>query len=261
MILIGGREDKVGSRIVLTEVAKAARSGALVVATLASEEVELQWETYRAVFTDLNVGDVRHLSIENRDAASDSKWADTMEGAGCLFFTGGDQLKITSKILGTSLSSSIRSAHQRGDLAVAGTSAGASAMGETMLVSTGPQAENHKVKSAFSMAHGLSLVPNMVIDQHFAQRARIERLVGAIAENPSVLGIGIDEDTAVIINADTAQIIGSGAVYIVDGSGVTFSNISERAADKALCIVDVRLHVMVHGSSFSLVTRRPSPPD
>jgi cyanophycinase len=261
VILIGGHEDKVGPRTILGEVALSARGQAIVIATLASEEAPRQWETYRSAFTELGVGDVRHLQIENRDDASNPKCEAILEGAGCIFFTGGDQLKITSKILGTSLYSNIRSAHENGSLALAGTSAGASAMGETMLVSTGPPAEYHKVKSAFSMAHGLALVRDMVIDQHFAQRARIERLVGSIGENPGVLGIGIDEDTAVVIRSECARITGAGAVYIVDGSGVTYSNVSERASESALCLFDVRLHVMVHGSSFNLITRRPSPPE
>ncbi|MCU1325258.1 MAG: hypothetical protein JWN34_628 [Bryobacterales bacterium] len=262
VILIGGREAKDGNRLILGEVAAHARTGALVVATLASEEAPRQWATYREVFTDLGVPEVRHLAIESREEAADPAWAAMLEGAGCIFFTGGDQLKITTKLGGTSLYSSIKAAFRQRGVALAGTSAGASAMGETMLVSSGPEgdAENHKVKSAFAMARGLGFVRDMVIDQHFAQRARIERLVGAIAENPSVLGVGIDEDTALVLDGVEARVIGSGAVYVADGSCVTYSNISEVASERALCLLDVRLHVLVHGSLFNLATRRPSPP-
>lgn len=238
------------------------KPGALVLATLASAEPQVQWETYNRVFRELGIQDIRHLALESREGAADQKLASLLEGASCVFFTGGDQLLITSKLGGTALYSAIRSAHQRGELLLAGTSAGASAMGETMLVSHGnaliSEEESHKIKSAFFMAAGLGIVRDMVIDQHFAQRARIERLVGAIADNPGVLGMGIDEDTAVILDgSDKLSVIGSGAVYVADGTSVTYSNVSERASEKTLCLFDVRLHVLVHGTGFDVVSRRP----
>jgi cyanophycinase len=142
---------------------------------------------------------------------------------------------------------------------LAGTSAGASAMGQTMLVTDGASERSHKVKGAFYMARGLGFVGDLVIDQHFAQRARIERLMGAVAENPGVLGIGIDEDTAVILKgSEQFRVIGSGAVYVADGRDLTFSNVSEQASQRTLCVFDVKLHVLCHGASFDLATRRPA---
>jgi cyanophycinase len=132
-------------------------------------------------------------------------------------------------------------------------------MGDSMLVSRGPLEEpSHKVDAAFYMARGLGLVSDLIIDQHFAQRARIERLIGAIAENPGVLGVGIDEDTGVILEPDNrCHVIGTGAVYVADGSGVTHTNVSEQSRGHTLSLFDVALHVLNHGTGFDLGTRRP----
>jgi cyanophycinase len=259
MVLIGGQENKNDSRLILSEIARLTGEGALLVSTLASGEPLKQWETYRHVFRELGVADVRHMAIESREDAADPRIAELLKGASCLFFGGGDQLRITSKLGGTNLYTAIRAAHATGSLALAGTSAGASAMGEAMLVSSGADEESHKIKGAFMMARGLGFVRDMVIDQHFAQRARIERLVAAVAEHPGVLGIGIDEDTAVMLDeSQSMRVIGSGAVYIADGSAVTYSNVSEHESERTLCLFDVRLHVMVHGTAFKLDTRRPN---
>jgi cyanophycinase len=131
-------------------------------------------------------------------------------------------------------------------------------MGASMLVGESTQEESHKVGGAFYMAHGLGLVEGLVIDQHFAQRARIERLIGAVAENPGGLAIGIDEDTAVIVEGDARfTVIGSGAVYVADGRTVTHTNMSEQMKGSTLCLFDVALHVLSHGTGFNLLTRRP----
>jgi cyanophycinase len=257
MILIGGAEDKKGDRAILREVAKRVGDGCIVIATLASEEPERQWERYSTVFCDLGVGRLEHLSIQEREHANCESLRRMVSGAQGIFFTGGDQVRIATKLGGTPLFSLIRSMHQSGKLILAGTSAGASAMGETMLVSHGTRQQAHRVESAFFMARGLGLVRDLVIDQHFAQRARIERLVSAIAENPGVLGIGIDEDTAIVLENGTFGVVGSGVVYVADGRGVTYTNVTEKNSERTLCLFDVKLHVLSHGAAFDMEARRP----
>jgi cyanophycinase len=241
----------------LKEIASHARSRVLVVATLASEEPAQQWESYREAFGDLDVGDIRHLQIEGREGASTQSNLEMVDNASVVYFTGGDQLKLASKLGGTPMLNRIHRLYEERGGVVAGTSAGASALGATMLVSHATES-SHKVESSFFMARGLGLVPDLVIDQHFAQRARIERLVGAVAEDPGVLGIGIDEDTAVIVESRTLRIIGSGAVYVADGQGITYTNVSERTPDRTLSLFDLRLHVLSNGSIFDLGSRRPN---
>lgn len=130
-------------------------------------------------------------------------------------------------------------------------------MSETMLVS-GLGGESHKVGGALLMAPGLGLAEEMIVDQHFAQRGRIGRLLGAVAQNPGILGIGIDEDTAIVVEGEKFVVRGSGAVYVVDGREVSYTNVSEEEAERTMCMFDVKLHVLGHGNAFDLRTREPN---
>jgi cyanophycinase len=258
LIMVGGAEDKTGSRAILSEVARRVGDGKLVIATLASEEPEYQWATYSQIFRELGARDVTHLQAETRDELMDDAVLEMLEEATAVFFTGGDQLRITTKLGGTPAYDGIRALYKQRHGLVAGTSAGAAAIGQVMLMSPELEgAEKHRLKQAFMMARGLGLIRDVVIDQHFAQRARIERLLGAIAENPGVLGVGIDEDTAIIVDYRQFTVTGSGAVYVADGSAITYTNVPERAADPTLCLFDVRLHVLCAGTGFDMARRRP----
>lgn len=141
---------------------------------------------------------------------------------------------------------------------IAGTSAGASVMSETMVVG-GSSDESYRIGD-LHMAPGLGLLPQVIIDQHFDECGRLGRLLGAVAQNPRMLGIGIDEDTAIEVTGTSFEAIGTGAVTIVDGAGVTRSNIAEASPERTLSINDVRLHVLSAGDRFDLEQRRPRPP-
>ncbi|WP_437673173.1 cyanophycinase [Sorangium sp. So ce131] len=256
LVLIGGHEDKTGERQILREVVAGARGRPVVVATLASEVAGELWSEYEQVFRGLGAGDVRHLDIAQRGDANEERWIRSIEDAGGVFFTGGDQLKITSKLGGSRAADAIVGLYRRGGL-VAGTSAGASVMSETMLVG-GAGEESAKVRGAVRMAPGLGLVRDILVDQHFAQRGRLGRLLGAVAHNPRLLGVGIDEDTAAVIDTNRSlRVLGSGAVYIVDGRGISHTNLGEEQEDRVLSLFDVRLHVLSAGDVFDLETRRP----
>ena len=139
---------------------------------------------------------------------------------------------------------------------IAGTSAGASVMSDTMIVEGEDDESPHKC--TLKMSPGLGLVKNIIIDQHFAQRGRVGRLLTAIAQNPEVLGIGIDEDTAILVSdKGTAEVIGSGAVYFIDGSGITYSNVSEQYSNEILSMFNVKLHVLKEGDKFDLLKKIP----
>jgi cyanophycinase len=258
LMMIGGAEDKTGQRTCLQALARLIGSGRLVVTTLASEEPERQWSTYARVFRDLGVQHVDHLLVKTRDSLSDAANLEMLSRASGVFFTGGDQLRITTLLGGTPAYDLIRALYKKRGGIIAGTSAGAAAMGQVMPMGTATESpETHKIRQAFMMARGLSLIRDVVIDQHFAQRARIERLLGAVAENPAVLGVGIDEDTAIIVDYQRFDVIGSGAVYVADGSSITYTNIAERGPESTLCLHNVRLHVLAMGSAFDMVARRP----
>jgi cyanophycinase len=258
LILIGGAEEKSGTRTILQQVVKHSAGGPLVVATLASEEPNTLWSIYSRIFQELGIRDVRHLAGLNREELSENNTGKILSDARAVFFTGGDQLKITTNLGGTTAYERIRNLYKRNGGLIAGTSAGAAAMGQVMLMS--PEVlggERHKVRRAFIMARGLGLTRDMVIDQHFAQRARIERLLGAIAEDPGLLGVGLDEDTAIVVRGSRFDVIGSGAVYVADGSSISYTNVNEQSYDRTLCLFNVRLHVLSTGSGFEIASRTP----
>jgi cyanophycinase len=228
-----------------------------VIATLASEVPDEQWRVYSRIFRELGVKKIAHLDFGRREDAIAQPRLDVLAGATAVFFCGGDQLKLTSKIAGTKTFDEIVRLYRSG-ATIAGTSAGAAALSETMLVGS-PVVESHKVMGAFFTAAGMGLLREIIIDQHFGQRWRIGRLLGAVAEKPSVLGIGIDEDTAVLVDGSSGfEVIGSGAVYVIDGSAVTYTNISEHQLDRTMAIFNVRLHVLKSGNRFDLSKRQPS---
>ena len=256
--MIGGAEDKKGEKVCLQTLARLAGTRSLVVLTIASEEPQQQWSTYNEIFSAMGIDDLHHVTALNRDQFSSPAVLEVLERAGAVFFTGGDQLKITTLLAGTPAYDVIRGLYKKRGGVVAGTSAGAAAMGQMMLMgATNGGPEVHQIRQAFMMARGLSLIRDVVIDQHFAQRARIERLLGAVAENPGVLGVGIDEDTAIVVDFQRFEVIGSGAVYIVDGSAISYTNVTRRAPESTLSLHDVRLHVLAAGSTFDMAKRRP----
>jgi cyanophycinase len=250
LIIIGGGEDKKGDRVILREVARHVRGGKLVIATVASHQPEGYFEDYKNGFEGMDVGELVELYVEERAKAGDREKLSVLDDAAGVFFSGGDQLRITSQIGDTGIEAKVRAIFERGGV-VAGTSAGASVMSETMLV---------KGTSDLNMAPGMGLIRDVIIDQHFAERGRFGRLLGAVAHNPRVLGLGIDEDTAAVVEGDEFRVIGSGAVYVVDGTDVTYCNVAEARAESALSMHDVRVHVLSSGDGFDLKRRRPIPP-
>src|SRR5215475_627354 len=241
LIAVGGAEDREDTKIILSNVAERIGSGKLVISTLASGYADEVWEIYRTLFTSMGVKSVKHLCMDHRDESPKDPRLDVLADATAVFFTGGDQLRITTRLGGTPLSERIEEIYRQGGI-IAGTSAGATALGEMMLV--GSPVEGVCKLRDVKMTPGLGLAENMIIDQHFSERGRIRRLLAAVAENPRMLGIGVDEDTAVVIEGDgTFHALGSGAVYVVDGHDLSHTNFSEASFS---------------GDSFDLSSRHPA---
>lgn len=258
LIIIGGHEAKDGDHPILSEVASFAKKGKnhLVIVTVASQLPEELAEVYLAIFKDLGVKQVDTLDIRTRDEAHDEERVQLVKEASVVFFTGGDQLRITSQVGDSPLFRCLREHYYRGGT-IAGTSAGAAAMPETMIVG-GPSDESNRIL-ALSMAPGLGLISGVAIDSHFAQRGRMGRLLGVVAQNPRNLGLGIDEDTAIIVkDGNRFQVLGSGAVYVADGSNISYSSLSEKHPDGIVSIYGVCLHVLAAKDRFDLVKRRPA---
>jgi cyanophycinase len=258
LVIIGGHEDRSGEKKILRAVAeRLGDDGKIVVCTVASSEPESLWQEYESAFRAIGVPHVFRLELETREEASTPRAMRILEGATGVFFTGGDQLKITSQLGDTPVFSRVQEIFEAGGV-IAGTSAGASAMSETMLVANNGDA-SYRIKSALLMAPGLGLAQDMLIDQHFAERGRMARLIGAVSQNPRVLGVGIDEDTAIIVEHNRRfQVLGAGAVYVVDGSTTTYSNIGDEDTDRTLSSFGLTVHMLSQGDRFELETRTPT---
>lgn len=257
LIIIGGKEDRSPDNVILGEVARRVGGGKLVISTVAMRSGTNQlFNEYERVFRQLGVKHVYNLEINNREEATSDTKVKILNDATGLFFTGGDQMKITSQIGDTPVYQRIREIYDDGGV-IAGTSAGASAMSETMLVEGGDE-ESHVIGGSLRMAPGLGLIGGVIIDQHFMERGRVGRLLGAVAQNPKNLGVGIDEKTAIVVERGNGfYVLGSGAVYVMDGSDVTYSNIAEDDLQKTLSIYGVRVHVLSQSDRFDLIAREP----
>lgn len=256
LLIIGGREDKDNDKTILRLLArKVGKAGKIVVATIASGEPQGSFNEYERVFRGLGVRHVHHLTVESREEAQLESRVNVLRDADCVFFTGGDQLKITSQVGDTPIFTRVHEIYEAGGV-IAGTSAGASVMTETMMVG-GSNDASHRIGAHLRLAPGFGLLPGAIVDQHFAERGRIGRLLGAVAQNPRMLGLGIDEDSAILVHRGRFRVVGSGAVYVVDGSRVSFTNITEADPDLPLCIYGVRLHVLNQSDRFDLKKRRP----
>jgi cyanophycinase len=254
LIIIGGHEDKQGDRLILSEVARHAKGGRLVIVTVASQKPEELAKEYRQIFHELGVAKVEVMDIRTRDEAADQKNVEKIAGAAVIFFTGGDQLRITSQIGDSPVFRCMHELYRKGNTIV-GTSAGAADMPETML--NGGPGDTSSDISALSMAPDLAFISGMVIDSHFAERGRMGRLLGAVAQNPKNLGVGIDEDTAIVVGqAQEFRVLGSGAVYGLDGADIRYSSLSEKNAEGVVSISDVTLHVLGKADRFDLEERR-----
>lgn len=254
LMIIGGAEDKEGECKILKRFIQESggRDSRITVMTVATQYPRQVGEEYERLFQDLGAKEVRILDVSDRAQANARGVAQQLEIASGVFFTGGDQLRITGLLGGTLMGRTLHNLYERG-ITIAGTSAGASVMSDAMIV--GGEAGTPK-RDTLAMAPGLGLLRAIVIDQHFAQRGRIGRLLSAIAQNPYVLGIGIDEDTAILIQADGQfVVVGSQTVTIVDASASIITNVSESSSGQALVLSPVLMHVLSEGYKFDLKRR------
>mgnify|MGYP006172170697 CR=1 FL=1 len=255
VMLIGGAEDKVRERVILARFVTLAgeRDARIAVICSASSLGPLAGEMYRRVFGELGARDVEAITAVTRAQANDEAAARAIRNASGVFMTGGNQLRLSSTIGGTAVAEAILERHNEGAV-VAGTSAGASAM-STHMVAFGASGATPKQRM-FQMAAGLGLLPGIIVDQHFEQRNRLGRLLAIIAQNPSLLGVGVDEDTAAVVGPDLVmEVIGRRSVTIIDGAD-SDTDAWEVKAYKPLMISNVRLHSLPAGYRFDLRRRQ-----
>jgi len=255
LVIIGGAEDKYGESRILEEVVEiiGGEDARVAIMTTATQHPEEVGEEYRDIFLRLGVRETDILNINSRDDANLEDNVRRIKDATGFFFTGGDQLRITSILGGTKTYEALQYAFHQGR-AVIGTSAGASVMSSTMIVEGNDN--DAARKCTLKMAPGLSLLEGVIIDQHFDQRGRLGRLLCGIAENPGILGIGIDEDTAIrVYPEEYFEVLGNNAVTVIDGRSIKTTNVSELSPDEILTITNASLHVLAKGHGFDFKRR------
>lgn len=254
LFAIGGAEARLRRRRVLdgfVAAAGGAEARIAVVSSASSLGMEVV-EVYRGVFASLGARQVISLRPESRAQAHDPDLVEPLDTVTAIFLTGGNQLKLSSFITGTPFGDAIKKANERGTV-VAGTSAGASILAEHMIAFGAGGATPKQRMSQLSA--GLGLLRGVVIDQHFEQRNRYGRLLSLVAQSPSLLGLGVDEDTAAVIDdRRRLEVIGRGAVTVVDGQNLV-SNAFVAKRTSPLLVSGAVLHVLPAGSQFDLTTR------
>ena len=252
LVIIGGHEDRTNDMQILTRFVELAggKDAKIVVISAASTVADEMWRTYDRAFGDLGVANRVHLDLQSRHEANDEEHIRDMLDATGIFMTGGDQKRLLAIIGGTALDAEMHAALKLRGAVIGGTSAGASAMSGHMLAQG--RAELHPEKGSVSLGAGLGFLHKVVIDQHFSERQRLSRLLSIVAQNPYLQGIGIDEDTALVIERGVGiEVLGEGAVTVVDGRSMT-TNLHDIDNRETPELIDVRLHLLPSGSKYRL---------
>jgi cyanophycinase len=258
IVPVGGAEEKIGDVTILRRFAElCGGSGCKIAIIPTASMLSETGSRYEKVFTDLGVGEARSLPIVHRSDCERKEWLDVVDNVNGVFLTGGNQLRLSTMIGGTSVAKALRRRNLDG-MHVAGTSAGAAFLCEHM-IAFGKEGASPRARNV-TLAPGLGLTNRIIIDQHFRQRDRLGRLLTALAYNPFAIGIGLDENTAAFIGPDESlEVVGSGALTIVDPSGLEFSSMARVRKNDAVCLIGVKLHILDQGSTFHLHTRVASP--
>ncbi|HYW12512.1 MAG TPA: cyanophycinase [Longimicrobium sp.] len=262
LLVIGGAEDPDPDDMTilpyLVEMA-GGKNARIVICSSPSENPEEKVDTYGELFEKLGVAEVIPAPITDRHEADDPELLEAVQRATAVFFTGGDQLRLTALISGTPFCENIRGRLYGDGLIVAGTSAGSAAMSSVMII--GGKSEGTVRRQDVDLAPGLGYWRDTVVDTHFNQRGRVSRLMTIFAHNPNVLGIGIDENTAIdMVPGDRFTVVGEGAVMVFNGR-VTHTNAPDASDDQTLAITDSVIHTLPSGYGFNLRTKRPILPD
>lgn len=258
VIPVGGAEEKAGPSLILRRFATLAGGAESVIAIIpTASEMHDTGDRYARLFEDFGAGRTIVLPITSRADAGREDFVQALEDATGIFLTGGNQLRLSTMIGGTDVARAIRRRHLAG-VHVAGTSAGSAFLCEHM-IAFGEEGSSPFAGSV-TLAPGLGLTNTVIIDQHFRQRDRLGRLLTALAYNPFALGIGLDENTAAFIGPDDVlEVVGGGAITVVDPSELEFSSMARVRRSDPVCLIGLRLHILDHGSTFDLKSRKALP--
>lgn len=256
LVVIGGGEDKEDDCEILKEFTRLARGARarIVVMTVATDKPDELGREYVAAFKRLGVDEVKVVDVSNREDTKNEKSLKLIGEATGIFFTGGDQLHITTLLGGTQMHALLHDRFEKG-IVLGGTSAGAAMMSNSMFI-RGKSDETPRF-GGMEMGPGMDFITGAVIDTHFSQRGRMGRLLTAVAHYPQDIGLGIDENTAMIVEGSEFSVVGAGAVTVVDAGGITYTNLPYVDDGDALALYNVKLHVLPAKHRFDLGNRCP----
>lgn len=254
LFAMGGAVDWQGAAMQAFYAASGGPDGRMVILPTASGEPLQAGQTAAAAFERLGLRTpARILPVQTRQQADEPEYLEAVRWASAIFLTGGNQLRLTARLGGTALLAALQAAHRAGAV-VAGTSAGAAAL-SALMIAFGRSGNLPRAGMA-QFAPGLGFSDRVIFDQHFRQRNRLGRLLYAVAMHPGVLGVGVDENTAAVLQDDRLSVVGRHAVTVVDGLSLVSSNVAEISGQQPLALSGVYLHVLTHGCTFDVAIRR-----
>lgn len=261
VIPIGGAEEKEHDpRILRRFVELCGGTHATIAVIPTASQLKTTGPQYEHLFHDLLGAERVHvLAYRERRDADNLEWLKILRQVAGVFVTGGNQMRLTTVLGGTEVAELLRSRNANESLHLAGTSAGAAFMSEHMIAGGDEGPTPHE--GMVTLASGLGVARKLIVDQHFRQRDRLGRLLSAIAANPQAIGLGLDEDTGAFLGPnDDLEVVGSGAVTIVDPSEMEATTIDQAPPHAAVSVTNLRLHVLSDGGHFDLKTRRARAP-
>lgn len=261
LLVIGGAEDKYNERRILKKFLALAGGdkAEVLIVPVASDFPEFAADVYTQAFRNLGVANPRVLRATSRQDVFLADPDSLLDGVTGVFMTGGDQMRLVSLLGGTKFADRLRQMVRTTNMVLAGTSAGAAGMSTSMIVRG--ESTSHPHKNSVRLSPGLGFLKNIIIDQHFTERGRISRLITAVSYNPYNLGIGIDENTAIILDGKgTLEVYGAGSSTIVDGSQITYNEIAEVDEFQPFSVCGIQLHVLRDGLIYDYLERTPLQP-
>jgi len=271
LVIIGGKENKGGQpekeegkseNVIELEILKSfigyikKKNPVIEVITSASSEGEEAFSEYRKLFKKLDIAEVRHIHHDKREEVLNDQLTERIDQADAFFFSGGDQLKLTTLYGGTHLLTDLKNKYINSPIVIGGTSAGAMALSTPMIYAGNKEEE--QISGEIKVTTGLEFLKDACIDTHFVHRGRFVRMAQVVVSNPSCIGLGIEEDTAVVVrNGLETEIIGSGTVIVMEGANISDTNFTNFSEKEAVSIRNITVHILVRGDKYLIPQTNP----
>ncbi len=257
ILIIGGAEDKLNEMHILKKFFELSgeKKASILIVPIASDFPEVAANVYKTIFKKFGAKKIKIFNKYNPVEVRSQNLSKYFDGVTGIFISGGDQLRL-STVLGDSEFENLLKEKLRSGATIAGSSAGASALSSFMIVRGNP--DLYASQDSLKLSAGLGVLENIIIDQHFTERKRLNRLITSVCYHPKNIGIGIDENTAIHIKKNgMLDVLGSGTVTIIDGSEITYNNISEVDEYQPFSVIGLKMHILSSSISFNLNTLQP----